>query len=279
MAQPPTSPDPDPPPWRAKRCRHGILHYLPNDTYIGRSIELYGEFSESEAMLFQQLLTPGAVVVEAGANIGALTLPIANRVGPTGRVIAYEPQAVLAALLVRTVAANALGQVEVRGAALGARPGTIVVPPVDYGSDGNFGGVSLGGADGARVPVETLDALGLARLDLIKIDVEGMEIDVLAGAAATARRLRPTLYVENDRAEHSRALITALADLGYRAWWHFAGLFNPANYFGNSENVFPSVASVNLLCFPREWAMTVTDGIPVLGPDDDWDSARRRARP
>jgi hypothetical protein len=123
-----------------------------------------------------------------------------------------------------------------------------------------------------------VDDLALDRLDLLKIDVEGMEIDVLAGAAATVRRLRPTLYVENDRVERSRALILAVEDLGYRAWWHFVRLFSPTNFFGNATNVFGGVLSVNLLCFPREWDMTVTNGIPVLGPDDDWESARKRQR-
>ena len=283
MAAPPPPPVPDAPSARSpvvvKRCRHGTLHFFATDTYVGRSLELYGEYSESEAILFQQILAPGAVAVEAGANIGALTVPIATRVGPTGRVIAYEPQAPLADLLVRTATANALAQIEVRCAALGAQPGTTVVPRIDYLAAGNFGGVELGGADGSTVPVETLDGLGLARLDLLKIDVEGMELAVLAGAAATARRLRPTLYVENDRAEHSRALITTLQDLGYRAWWHFAGLFNPANYFGNADNVFGRTLSVNLLCFPQERNMTVAGGIPVLGPDDDWQAARRRGLP
>src|SRR5258708_5373095 len=282
MVDPPSPPGPPAPVWRSpivvKRCRHGVFNFFVADTHVGRALGLYGEYSESEVMLFQQLLTPGAVVVEAGANIGALTVPIANRVGPTGRVMAYEPQAALADLLARTATANALGQIEVRHAALGAQPGTTVVPRVNYLASGNFGSVGLGGAEGLTVPVETLDDLGLARLDLIKVDVEGMELEVLAGATVSIRRLRPMLYLENDRAERSRALILALDDLGYRAWWHFAGLFNPANYFGNPENVFPDMLSVNLLCFPREWDMTVTNGIPVLGPDADWESARRRGQ-
>jgi FkbM family methyltransferase len=265
-----------PPAWRVKRCRHGIFHFFPHDVFIGRALDLYGEVSEPEAMLFAQLLKPGAVVVEAGANIGALTVPIANAVGAAGRVIAYEPQGVLADLLRRTAAANHLGQIEVRRAALGARPGTAVVPPVDYAASGNFGGVALGGAGGATVAVETLDAHAMARLDLLKIDVEGMELDVLAGADATIRRLRPVLYVENDRAERSRALILALDALGYRAWWHFAYMFNPANFFANPENVFKRTLSINLLCLPRERQTVVAGGVPVLGPDDDWQAARKR---
>ncbi|HUA50678.1 MAG TPA: FkbM family methyltransferase [Candidatus Sulfotelmatobacter sp.] len=283
MTQPPNDPLPEPAEWlgatAVKQCRHGCFRFFRQDVYVGRSLELYGEFSESEVALFGQLLKPGAVVVEAGANIGALTVPIARLVGPRGRVIAYEPQLPVADLLARNVAANALTTVDVRCAALGAHLSTISVPRLDYRRSGNFGGVALGGEAGERIAVETIDSLGLERVDLIKVDVEGMEVEVLTGGAATIGTRRPVLYVENDRAEHSRQLIATLEGFGYRAWWHFAGLFNPANFFGNPENVFPSMMSVNLLCFPREWSMTVTDGIPVLGPDDDWESARRRALP
>jgi FkbM family methyltransferase len=270
----------DAPQWLAacavKPCRHGVFHYFSNDLYVGRSLELYGEFSESEVALFQTLLKPGAVVVEAGANIGALTVPIARQVGQPGRVIAYEPQAVLAELLARNLAANGIENVDVRCAALGASRSTITVPRLDYRASGNFGGVALGSPEGDRVPVDTIDGLGLERVDLIKVDVEGMEVEVLIGGGETVLKHRPVLYVENDRAERSRLLITTVLALGYRAWWHFAGLFNPANHLGNPENVFARIMSVNLLCLPEEWRMDVTDGIAVLGPDDDWEAARRR---
>ena len=262
-------------PVRTKDCRHGRFTYPAADQYIGRSLDLYGEYSESEAALFAQILRPGSIVIEAGANIGALSVPIARAVGPAGRVIAYEPQAALATLLVRNLADNGLAHAEVRRAALGAHPGTIRVPPLDYQAGANFGGVALGGEAGDVVPVDTIDALALARLDFVKIDVEGMEIDVLAGGTATIRSRQPVLYVENDRVERSRELITMVLDLGYRAWWHFPKLFNPQNFFGHAVDVF-HVVSANLLCMPASRTPTIIGGTPVLGPDDDWQSARYR---
>lgn len=76
---------------RLRRCRHGPMLYNVNDAYIGAMLDQYGEFSEDENEIFQQLLRPGMTVVEAGANIGAHTVPIAQRVGPRGRVLAFEP--------------------------------------------------------------------------------------------------------------------------------------------------------------------------------------------
>ena len=57
-----------------KDCRHGRLSYLLHDAYIGRSLDVYGEYSEGELELFRQLLRPGDVAVDVGANIGALTV-------------------------------------------------------------------------------------------------------------------------------------------------------------------------------------------------------------
>src|SRR5262249_36728385 len=125
---------------RTKDCRHGRLSYLPHDIYVGRSLDLYGEFSEFEVRLFQQIVRDGAVVLEAGANIGARPVPLAGGVGPQGRVIAYEPQPTMAALLGHNVAANGLAAVEVRQAALGRAPGTLHVPALDYQRPNNFGG-------------------------------------------------------------------------------------------------------------------------------------------
>ncbi len=131
-------------------------------------------------------------------------------------------------------------------------------------------------AEGAEVPLEAIDDLGLNRVDFIKVDVEGMESAVLAGAAKTIRRCHPALYVENDRADQSPALIAAVLEFGYRAWWHFPRLFNPANFFGRPDDVF-HVISANLLCLPAQWQSTILGGIPVLGPDDTVEAARERA--
>ena len=67
-----------------KTCRHGLMVYNRNDAYIGRSLDLYGEFSQGETELFQQVVGIGDVVIEVGANIGAHTLRLAQLAGPGG---------------------------------------------------------------------------------------------------------------------------------------------------------------------------------------------------
>jgi FkbM family methyltransferase len=254
-----------------KSCRHGRMMFFTNDRYVGRSLDLYGEFSEGEPRLLDAIVRAGDTVVEVGANIGAHTLFLARRVGAEGRVYAFEPQRPLFQMLCGNLAMNELFNTHALHAASGREPGQIRVPSIDYAGAHNFAGLSLGGSGaGEQVPVVPVDSLNLSALRLLKVDVEGMEGDVLAGAAQTIRRLRPAIYVENDREENSPHLITQIRELGYRMWWHLPPLFSPNNHAGNKENVFPGLLSVNMLCLPAEFPHRVDTLREVSGPDDRW---------
>ena len=236
------------------RGRDGYFLYNVNDQYVGKSIERYGEFSWFESHLFEQICRPGGIVVEVGANIGAHTVGLARKVGPTGSVYAFEPQRLPFQTLCANVSLNSLANVECHWAALGERAGAIRVPEADPNANANFGGVSLaGGAPGRQVPCMTLDSLiALPRLDLVKIDVEGMEADVIRGGRAAIGKFKPFLYVENDRVDLSEALMRLIDSLGYRMYWHMPALFNPANFYAESDNIFSNIASFNLLCVHRD---------------------------
>lgn len=247
-----------------KPCRHGMMLYNVHDVYIGRSLELYGEFSEGEAALFQQVVWPGQVVLEVGANIGAHTLLLAQLVGLTGAVLAFEPQRIVYQTLCANLALNSVTNVHCFHAALGKAPGRIAVPGIDYSHTSNFGGLELGSyTEGESVPVLTVDGLNLSRCDFLKIDVEGMEQEVLAGAVQLIAAQAPILYVENDRPQKSDALIRFIDDLGYHMYWHTPPLFNPNNFAGNAGNVFGQIASVNMLCLPKNLPQQVRGLQPV----------------
>ncbi len=257
--------------------RHGMMRFFPKDAYVGRSLALYGEYSDDEHRLAAMLVDTGDVVVEAGSNIGAHTVPLARTVGPTGLLHAFEPQRVVHELLAHNLAANGLHNVILHRAAVGGSPGQVTVPIPDYGQHGNFGAVSMGAIDGEPVPVETIDGLGLDRLALLKADVEGMEALVIEGAARSISRFRPALYLENDREEHSADLIALLQGLGYRLWWHIVPIYNPANHAGNAFNAFPGVVSVNLLGLPEGRPCPLPTLPPVTGPGQSWREAAKPA--
>ena len=245
---------------RIKQCRHGRMLYNVNDIYVGRSLDLYGEYSEGETELFAQIVQSGDVVVEVGANIGTSSVFFAKRVAPTGVVVAFEPQRVVFQMLCANVALSALTNVNAYQQAVGAERGSINVPMIETNAPNNFGGLELTAANaprGQQVPLVRIDDLRLSRLKLLKVDVEGMELPVLQGAAETIRALRPVLYVENDRPDQSPALVRFIDSLGYDAYWHRPPLFNPNNFFGNAQNVFPNIVSINMVCVPK--------GTPVVG--------------
>jgi FkbM family methyltransferase len=234
---------------RLLRGRHGLTLYNKHDQYVGRSLELYGEFSQLEVELFAQVIRPGQFVVEAGANIGVHTVPLARLVGESGQVHAWEPQRVVFQALCANVALAGLTNVRCHHAAVGEIAGEIVIPPLDYRRANNFGGLGLGEfTQGEKVALVTIDSLKLPACHFLKADVEGMELAVLRGARATIEKFRPLLYVESDRPDKSTPLVRHIRELGYKLYWHRPPLFNPGNYFENQINAFGSVVSLNMLC-------------------------------
>lgn len=236
------------------RTRNGYCLYNTNDIYVGQSVEKYGEFSQLEASLLEQLLQAGDIVIEVGANIGAHTVGMAKRVGAAGRVLAFEPQRLVFQDLCANIALNSLTNVDCYWAACGKASGSIVVPELDPGQRNNFGGLSLeNGRTGRNVQCYALDDfMALPKVKLVKIDVEGMEALVIQGGMRLIAKFKPVLYVENDRVEKSDALIRLIAALGYRMYWHKPPLFNPDNYYADAEDRFPGIVSVNLVCAHRD---------------------------
>lgn len=256
---------------RTYQTRHGPMLAFRGDTYITRSLELYGEFSGLEQRLFRELVTSGQTVVEVGANIGAHTVPLARLCAP-GPLVALEPQQRVFQVLCANLALNDVKNVVALPEAAGETEGFVTVPALDYGGTFNFGGVPVFPTErkikGLRARLTPVDALRLGRCDFLKIDVEGLEPQVLRGAVKTIARCRPLIYVEADRAEHQQEIISLLDGLGYRLHWHTPRLFDPDNPKGVSENVFGGTCSVNLLAVPKER----DPPLPGLQPIDpaDW---------
>ncbi len=169
----------------------------------------------------RRILSPGMCVYDVGANVGFITVLAARLVGSAGRVVAFEPLAVNAEQIAHNVRLNDFAHVSVRREALGNQEGEVefrVSAESTWGKLASTGPVSQETAI-IRVPIRKCDTLvargEMPRPDLLKIDVEGAEIDVLSGAVETLRNLRPLLFIELHGT--NAAIACLLSDLGYRA--------------------------------------------------------------
>ena len=263
-----------------KACKHGLFLYNANDNFIGRSLDDYGEWCESELALLGQLLQPGQVVLDVGANIGTHTVFFAKRVGPQGLVYAFEPQRLVFQNLCANIALNALTNVHALPVGLGEVPTTIKVPLLSPTEAHNFGAYAIDGhALGEAVQLVRIDDLGLDRCHLIKVDVEGMEARVLQGAAQTIAQFHPVLFVENNTQEHAAEIIDQVLALDYQAYWHISSYFNPNNFFKNQFNIFQKCQpEANMFCVHQSIKVNIPDSQKVLGSTDDWVQALKRLK-
>jgi FkbM family methyltransferase len=245
-------------PYQLASTRHGTLLVNSNDLYMGQAFLRYGECFESEIDLLLGMLRFPGLVIDVGANMGVHTVPVAKELTRQGRsMLAFEPQPVIFQQLCANLALNGLMNVLALPYACGSEPGVVSFTAPDYRHQGNFGGVSMSAQGGissvVTAPCHPLDQIVQeALVALIKIDVEGFELEVLKGAKNAIARSHPAMYVENDRLEKSEALIRWLMGQNYRLWWHIPTLYNPNNFLENKENVYGTTVSINMLCLHRD---------------------------
>jgi FkbM family methyltransferase len=153
-----------------------------------------GSFEPNEFAFLASFLKPGMVVVDAGANEGFYSLFMARRVAPDGRVIAVEPSPRERQRLEHNLAINDIRNVHVVNAGLADRVGhgMLHIAEAEHNGQNTLGGFvyegvrSLGALPIQLQPLDdVLARLGAGRVDLIKMDVEGAELDVLRGATRT----------------------------------------------------------------------------------------------
>lgn len=198
---------------------------------IGRSIRGTGlhDLAVSEALA--RLIDAGGTVVDAGANIGYMSVLAARLAGPGGNVLSFEPHPGLHEILRRNVSRNDRGAapVDCLPLALGDSPGSawLQLPP-DFGSNDGIASVAASrNGEGFDIHVATLDALLQGRrVDVLKIDVEGHEPAVLRGALESIRAGRIRHIVFEDHAAADSEAIRMLQAEGYAVFslgWRMRG--------------------------------------------------------
>lgn len=169
------------------------------DTHF--TVEKYmwtGVYDRDLTELIRRHVAPGNVCFDIGANVGPISLALAQQVGPDGRVVAVEAAPPTCARLQANLDLNSelKKRVVVLAQGVGSEAGKLYWRE----TPGNPGNGELGPAGDVEVPIVTVDsisaALELARVDFVKIDVEGMELAVFQGARDTLARFKPMLFFE-----------------------------------------------------------------------------------
>jgi FkbM family methyltransferase len=238
--------------------RYGLMECLDGDSIISKALMLYGEWAQLELDVLAKIVSPGDVVLDVGAFLGTHTLALARMVGEDGTVHSFEPRETIRQLLTANVQRNGLTQVLVQPCALGAAAASVETPALDIEEEQNFGGLAIKEAPTGhaarteRIAVLPLDHFSFERVDLIKIDAEGMEAEVIAGGPRTLAAHRPIVFAEcNDLRNGSKTLLGCL-DIGYVVYGVLSRAFNSDNYKQVSENIFFNGSEASLLAIPAE---------------------------
>jgi FkbM family methyltransferase len=213
--------------------RNGITWEVNLQEGIDFSIFLLGGFELATLRLYDSILGAGDIVLDIGANIGAHTLPFARLVGKHGRVYAFEPTQYAFEKLRRNVNANPAisSSIELVHAMLVAEGRNSITPEIysswplhkEEGLHKHHHGKLMSTSDAAAITLdEFVDHKGIERIDFVKLDVDGNEAGVLAGAANTLRRFRPRVLMEwapclfEGKSAVMEQILNDFINLGYR---------------------------------------------------------------
>ncbi len=202
--------------------------------HMGSQIFWFGYYARDILSALRKLIRPGMTFLDVGANIGEVSLFAAKRVGKDGRVIAFEPIASICQSFRGNISANGFANVTLleMGAADFVGEASIFVQPERFADGSHHRGLGTMYPSSSRnhlvdtIRVTTIDTvvaeLGLSRIDIIKMDVEGAELAALRGAVGTIARFKPIIAMEIGEETCRSAgyapgdALTLLASIGYR---------------------------------------------------------------
>ena len=212
------------------------FHESPSGTYgVGCQLLSNSSYDLEEVGLGINLLdrikknNPGNVIaLDCGANIGVLTIEWAKFMTGWGEVYSFEAQEKIFYALAGNIAINNLFNVHAYNEALGANDGFLEIPTPNYQEPGSFGSFELKKKPSnefigqeinyeklVKVKLTSIDSLEFDRIDLIKIDVEGMEDELLLGAKNSIKKHKPVLIIEIIKSDKD-GINRFLAKIGYK---------------------------------------------------------------
>jgi FkbM family methyltransferase len=225
---------------------HGTGKGLRFNVAASHSAFILGNHETEVQELLANILKPGMTYFDVGANVGFFAVIAARLVGPSGRVLCFEPLPANALQIEHNARLNNFSNVAVRCEALGGSNRTDVFNTSDeptWGMLSTVGKLPVQAAGQIKVDVRTLDSLcvpgGLPLPDVVQVDIEGAEAEFLEGAFQTLQASRPVLIIELHST--NRAVTAVLDRLGYA----YAVL-------GSSISVQDVPYDANIVAIPQE---------------------------
>jgi FkbM family methyltransferase len=242
-----------------------------NDDMVGNSLRRYGEYQQVEIDVLLQLINDRTVVYDIGSNVGYHATAFASC---AKTVYCFEANPRHFDILRTNIGGrpNCL----LFNMAVSSAEGEILVEDFDSSQLGNYGSVRVGATSGTRVIKRSLDTLNIQPPDLMKIDVEGHELDVIRGAYHMIKQHRPIIYFEAQETTDLPEIYLTLSGLNYNLGWCVVRNYNPENFRNNPENVFGDTAIFSIIAFPAESGHTWP--LLVQGPDDSWQKLLERSK-
>ncbi len=219
------------------QTQHGTMLVNRHDYGVGYQLLHFSSYDPQEVDLVLQLLQlrrnyfgDGVIAIDGGANLGVHAIEWAQCMHGWGEVIAIEAQERIFYALAGNIAMNNCFNARAIWSALGAETGSVQVPVPDYFKASSFGSLEIRQSaanefigqqidysekNTSKTPMISIDSLALNRLDFLKLDIEGMEMEALQGAEQSLQKLKPQLLIEKIKSDET-ALRTFLTHLHYK---------------------------------------------------------------
>lgn len=162
--------------------------------------------------LFKQYVKPGDTVIDIGGHIGTHSINLSRCVGPKGTVHVFEPQAKLFTELLVNAFLNHCENIKPHRFALGAEQKSAQIVHPNQTNEG----MAYIGPGGENISMSTLDSFNINNVSLIKIDIEGYEIEALKGGLETIKRSKPVMIIEVFRGPECEEKLNFIRSLGYQ---------------------------------------------------------------
>src|SRR6056300_17898 len=254
---------------------HRNFAYWKNDEVIGKNLREYGEYQQKEIDLLIGLLnsvdSKQKVVWDIGANIGVHTMAFSKH---STFVCSWEANPQNFKLLRMNTQGKLAPNVKVHNVAISnGKKDTIQIQDFDQSKSSNKCELSIVEKGGVEISAKSIDSymMNYPLPSLIKIDVEGHELEVLQGALVMLKTVKPILYFETaDKGSYAEH-IKFLKDLDYRMWWFACPNFNKNNYNKNDNNIWGRSVICSILAMHKDVVgLNTIELQEVVDADDHW---------